>query len=50
MSYDEAYETSLVSFWELADFAEQRKVTMGIENVWNKYLLSLRGKKFGGQD
>lgn len=38
--YDKAYERSLTALRELTDFAEQREVKIGIENVWNKFLLS----------
>ncbi|WNQ10363.1 sugar phosphate isomerase/epimerase family protein [Paenibacillus aurantius] len=38
--YDQAYDYSLEAFKELAADAEARKVNIGIENVWNKFLLS----------
>ena len=40
MPYDEAYDTALESFVELAPYAEHAGVTIAIENVWNKFLLS----------
>ncbi len=40
LPYDKAYEVSLESFLELASHAEQAEVCLGIENVWNKFLLS----------
>ncbi|MCK5733756.1 MAG: sugar phosphate isomerase/epimerase, partial [Candidatus Latescibacteria bacterium] len=38
--YDVAYERALAAIRELAPVAEQLKVTVGVENVWNKFLLS----------
>ncbi|WJH35103.1 sugar phosphate isomerase/epimerase [Paenibacillus sp. CC-CFT747] len=38
--YDQAYDYSLEAFKELAADAEARQVNIGIENVWNKFLLS----------
>ena len=38
--YDKAYERCVKVFRELATFAEQAKVQIGIENVWNRFLLS----------
>ncbi len=38
--YDVAYERSLESLRECLDTAEKYKVNVGIENVWNKFLLS----------
>lgn len=38
--YDAAYENALASLRELAPLAETLGVTLGIENVWNKFLLS----------
>ena len=38
--YDVAYERSLESLRECLDTAEKYKVNIGIENVWNKFLLS----------
>jgi len=38
--YDRAYENALRSFAEIARSAEKHKVHVGIENVWNMFLLS----------
>lgn len=38
--YDVAYERSLSAFKELAPFAEEHKVYIGIENIWGKFLIS----------
>lgn len=38
--YDQAYENALDAFQELKSTAEELGVTIGIENVWNKFLLS----------
>lgn len=38
--YDVAYQRSLESLRECLDTAERYKVNIGIENVWNKFLLS----------
>ncbi len=38
--YDVAYERSFESLRECLDTAEKYKVNIGIENVWNKFLLS----------
>ncbi|HZP84178.1 MAG TPA: sugar phosphate isomerase/epimerase family protein [Chthonomonadaceae bacterium] len=38
--YDDAYDRTLAAMKELAPEAERRKVAIGIENVWNKFLLS----------
>ncbi|MEG0305078.1 MAG: sugar phosphate isomerase/epimerase family protein [Oscillospiraceae bacterium] len=40
MDYDDAYDTALEAFRELAKYAQEVKVTIAIENVWNKFLLS----------
>ncbi len=40
VSYDVAYKRSLESLRECLDTAEKYKVNIGIENVWNKFLLS----------
>ncbi len=40
IAYDEAYERAQTVLKELALEAEQRKVAIGVENVWNKFLLS----------
>ena len=39
-SYDDAIERSLDALQELEPLAAQRRVSIGIENVWNKFLLS----------
>lgn len=38
--YDRAYDNALTFFSKLAKEAEALKVSVGIENVWNKFLLS----------
>lgn len=38
--YDITYERSLKALTECAQIAEKYKVSIGIENVWNKFLLS----------
>lgn len=38
--YDEAYENALMTLKELKSYAEEKKVAIGVENVWNKFLLS----------
>ncbi|MGQ7889331.1 sugar phosphate isomerase/epimerase family protein [Paenibacillus sp. WC2504] len=38
--YDKAYDYALEGFSELSAIAESLKVSIGIENVWNKFLLS----------
>ena len=40
VAYDTAYERSQKAIMELAQKAEQYKVNLGIENVWNNFLLS----------
>lgn len=40
VSYDKAYNYSLEALTELKVEAESLKVSIGIENVWNKFLLS----------
>ncbi len=40
MPYDQAYDVALESLVELAPYAENAGVCLGIENVWNKFLLS----------
>ncbi len=40
VDYDVAYERSFTAIRELAGYAEARKVFIGIENVWSKFLLS----------
>jgi len=47
VSYDTAYERAQEAFLELSDFAAHMKVSIGVENVWNKFLLSpLEMKRF----
>jgi hexulose-6-phosphate isomerase len=38
--YDIAYDRSLAAFKELAVYAEQKQVRIGIENIWGKFLIS----------
>lgn len=38
--YDKAYENAQKRLSSLAPFAEAAKVSLGVENVWNKFLLS----------
>lgn len=40
VSYDKAYDNALEALRELKTVAESYKVSIGIENVWNKFLLS----------
>jgi len=40
IDYDIVYERALEAMKELAPYAESKKVCIGIENVWNKFLLS----------
>lgn len=40
VSYAKAYERSRESLKELAKYAEEKKVGIGVENVWNRFLLS----------
>lgn len=40
VDYDVAYERALVALKEVAPIAEELKVSIGVENVWNKFLLS----------
>lgn len=40
MDYDVVYERSLAAICELRAYAEEKKVEIGLENVWNKFLLS----------
>jgi hexulose-6-phosphate isomerase len=40
VEYDIAYGRSLSAFKKLKDIAEELKINIGIENVWNKFLLS----------
>ena len=38
--YDVAYDRALTEMKKLAKIAEEYNVTLGVENVWNKFLLS----------
>lgn len=40
VEYDVAYERALCALKELAPYAEELKVSIGVENVWNQFLLS----------
>ncbi len=40
IDYDVAYDRALEALRELAPVAEELKVAIGVENVWNKFLLS----------
>lgn len=40
IDYDVAYERSQAALKELAPYAEKKGVIIGIENIWNKFLLS----------
>ncbi len=40
IDYDIAYDRALEAITELSVFAEKKKINIGIENVWNKFLLS----------
>ena len=40
VSYDVAYDRAQAALSELSEFAAQMKVCIGVENVWNKFLLS----------
>jgi len=40
VEYDVAYNRALDALKELAPYAEELKVSIGIENVWNRFLLS----------
>jgi len=40
LPYDEAYDAALEGIRELAPHAEQARVSLALENVWNKFLLS----------
>ena len=47
VSYDLAYERARKALKEVAPYAEEKKVYVGVENVWNKFLLSpLEMKQF----
>ena len=38
--YDQAYENAFAAFQKLKSTAEELNVAIGVENVWNKFLLS----------
>ena len=38
--YDDAYDNAQLALRELAPYAEDKKIYIGVENVWNKFLLS----------
>ena len=40
IDYDIAYERARDALIELAPYAEKKRVIIGIENIWNKFLLS----------
>lgn len=40
VAYDIVYERALEGIYELKAYAESLKVSIGLENVWNKFLLS----------
>jgi hexulose-6-phosphate isomerase len=40
IDYDIAYERAVKVFKEMAPYAESKKVFIGVENIWNKFLLS----------
>jgi len=40
IDYDIAYERARDAFMELAPYAENKNVIIGVENIWNKFLLS----------
>lgn len=40
LNYEDTYERSLKAIQELADYAQNNKIKIGLENVWNKFLLS----------
>lgn len=40
VDYDVAYRRSLEAFRQLAPYAEERGIKIGIENIWGKFLLS----------
>lgn len=49
-SYIDCYNRSLQSLKELVSYAESNKVIIGIENVWNKFLMSpLEMRRFIGE-
>lgn len=40
VSYDKAYDRAIAAISELSSYAKAAKVYMGVENVWNRFLLS----------
>jgi hexulose-6-phosphate isomerase len=40
IDYDVAYERAVMTLKELAPYAEEKGVILGIENIWSKFLLS----------
>lgn len=38
--YETCYELSKQAFIEVADYAQEKEIVIGVENVWNKFLLS----------
>jgi hexulose-6-phosphate isomerase len=40
MPYDEAYERGVTAYQDCAKMGQEYGVTIGVENVWNKFLLS----------
>ncbi len=40
IDYEVCYERSLAAYRELAPYAGARQIVIGIENIWNKFLLS----------
>lgn len=47
VAYDTAYERALAGLNEIKSYAEKNEIYVGIENVWNKFLLSpLEMKRF----
>ena len=41
MDYETCYNRSLESIQKVKEYAQQYQVEIGLENVWNKFLLSL---------
>jgi hexulose-6-phosphate isomerase len=40
VDYDVAYERAFKAIKELSKYSEEKKIFLGLENVWNKFLLS----------
>lgn len=40
IAYDDAYQRASTVLAEVAPYAEERGIAIGVENVWNKFLLS----------